>query len=483
MSIQIRPILRVLGALTLLVGVLMWSGMLMYAFDQIDDWQPLFFSGLISLTIGGILFSIKRNGTKQIGKREGYLIVALGWCIMIIFSMLPYLWAGATESWIDAFFETVSGLTTTGATIFNDIESVPKDILYWRSLTQWLGGMGIVVLTVAIFPLLGIGGVELFVAEAPGPTSDKLHPRIRETAKRIWLIYLFLTALLIIILYVEGMSWYDAINHGLTTMATGGFSTKNDSIISFSPLIQYTIAAFMLIAGTNYTLIYFSLKGNIRKIWSSDEFRFYLKLVGLLIVIISLYLWLQLDYTLEYSFRISSFQVLSILTTTGYATADYTSWHNGYTFLFFILLFFGASAGSTSGGIKLIRILVFLKNSFLEFKRLLHPQGMIRVRLNNQIVPGKVLTNIVIFILVYMLIFIFGTIILSFLGLDLPEAIGASATSISNVGPAIGKLGPMNNFAWLSDSIKLFLPFLMVLGRLELFTILILFTPYFWRSN
>jgi len=482
--IHFKPVFRFLGALLLLIGILMWTGILLSFFIEMDGWKSLFYSGGICGLAGIGLWQIKASDNKDIGKREGYLIVALGWLTMVIFGMLPYVISGAIPSFSDAFFETVSGMTTTGATILEDIEAIPRDILYWRSLTQWLGGMGVIVLTVAIFPLLGIGGVELFVAEAPGPTSDKLHPRIRETAKRLWLIYVGLTILLIGVFFLEGMNLYDAINHALTTMATGGFSTKNASMAAFnSPLIEYTTVLFMFISGTNYTLIYFGLKGKFSRVWSSDEFRFYLFLVLALSFFISLNLLAKTDMGVEDAYRTSLFQVVSIMTTSGFATADYTSWSGGITFIFFILIFSGASAGSTSGGIKLIRTYAFLKNGFLEFKRLLHPRAMIRVRLNGQVVSGRVLTNIVIFLLVYISIFLVGWFVLMLMGLDFETAAGAAAASLSNVGPAIGKLGPMDNFSWLPAEAKVFLTFLMLLGRLELFTILILFSPYFWRAN
>ena len=343
--------------------------------------------------------------------------------------------------------------------------------------------MGIIVLTVAIFPLLGIGGVELFVAEAPGPTSDKLHPRISETAKRLWLIYVGLTFVLTVVLYLEGMTPYEAINHAFTTMATGGFSTRNASMAAFSPTIQYTVCFFMFLAGVNYTIIYFGLKGKLKRVWASEEFKAYLLLVGLFTVIATIAVQAATAHGWEQSFRDSLFQIISLITTTGFVSADYTSWSGGLTFFFFILLFVGACAGSTSGGIKIIRHLVFFKNSILEFKRIIHPRAMVPLRLNGERVRGRIITHIIIFLLLYLSLFVIGSMVLSIMGLDFMTAIGAVATSLGNVGPAIGKVGPVDNFAWLSNEVKLFLSFLMLLGRLELFTILVLFTPYFWKAN
>ncbi|MEL6718919.1 MAG: TrkH family potassium uptake protein, partial [Bacteroidota bacterium] len=370
------------------------------------------------------------------------------------------------------------------ASVLNDIEAVPEGILYWRSLTQWIGGMGIIVLTVALFPLLGIGGIELFVAEAPGPTSDKLHPRIQETAKRLWFIYVGLTFLLVFILSFAGMSIYDAINHALTTMATGGFSTKNASMMHYdTPTIQYPIILFMFIAGTNYSVIYLSLKGQFKKVWKSEEVKVYGALVIVLTAILSIAVHQISDTSFEKSFRDVLFQVVSIITTTGFVSADYTSWTTSITVLFFVLIFCGACAGSTSGGIKIVRHLVFFKNSFLEFIRLLHPNAIVPLKINGQTVRPKIMTHILVFLLLYLLLFIVGTLGVSMTGMDFLSSIGAVATSISNVGPGIGDVGPVNNFADVPSTAKWILSFLMILGRLELFTILVLFTPYFWKAN
>ncbi len=457
-------------------------------YHQSGDGLALIYASMTTIGLGGILWLIKPQATNQIGKREGYLIVALGWLCMAIFSTLPYLFSGVFDNFTNALFESVSGLTTTGATVLHDIEAVPHGILFWRSLTQWVGGMGIIVLTVAIFPLLGIGGVELFVAEAPGPTSDKIHPRIKETAKRLWLIYVGLTALLIGILYFNGMIFYDAINHGLTTMATGGFSTKNASIAHYdSAAIQYPILFFMFLAGINYTVIYYGLTGKLKKVWQSDEFKTYLILVLVLTLLVGFTLSQITEYSVERSFRNAAFQIVSVITTTGFISADYTSWSPVLTLLFFILLFVGACAGSTSGGIKLIRHLVFFKNSHLEFKRLLHPKALIRIKIDKKMVAPRTLTHILVFLLLYLILFLIGSLVMSVILADFEQplltAIGSVATSLGNVGPSIGQLGPVDNFAQIPASGKWFLVFYMFLGRLELFTILILFTPYFWRMN
>jgi trk system potassium uptake protein TrkH len=369
-----------------------------------------------------------------------------------------------------------------------DIESMPKGILLWRSVSQWIGGMGIIVLTVAILPILGVGGIELFVAESPGPSAEKIHPRIKETAKRLWLMYTGLTLILGLILSFLGMSIFDAINHALTTMATGGFSTKNASIAAFqSPAIEYVISFFMFLAGTNYAVIYFSLKGTPLTAMKSEEFRTYFYfLVGMISLVTTVAFWKH-GVVFEQAFRDSLFQVMSIVTTTGFVTADYTAWHPALTLIFFFLLFTGASAGSTAGGIKIIRHLTFAKNSLVELKRLLHPSAIIRIKIDGKLVSPRIITHIQVFLLWYLIIFVVSSVLLSVIMSDfnqpLLDSAGAVATALSNVGPAIGDLGPMNNFSAVPALGKLLLVVLMIMGRLELFTILMLFTSYFWKRN
>ncbi|WP_235297880.1 TrkH family potassium uptake protein [Portibacter marinus] len=480
--INIQPISNIIGVLLILVGSLQLLCIPFGMLDEYRDINALLYSGFLTIGVGFLFWIYKFKSSASITKKEGYLIVALGWFFMSFFSALPYKFSSLEIGYADSIFESISGLTTTGATIFSDIESLPRALLTWRSLSQWIGGMGIIVLTVAIFPLLGIGGIELFVAEAPGPTSDKIHPRIQETAKRLWLIYVALTAFLFLILFALGMTGFDAINHALTTMATGGFSTKNNSIAYFtSPAIQYVILLFMFLAGTNYTVIYFGLRGKFKNVWGSEEFRVYLFFILALILSVGLIIHFNYAIPLEEAFRSAAFQIVSIITTTGYITADYTQWGVGITMLIFVLLFIGANAGSTSGGIKIIRHLVLFKNSLLEFKRLIHPRAMIRIKINKQLVDGKIITHVLVFLLLYLLLFVFSSITLCGLGIDFETALGASATSLGNVGPAIGKVGPVDNFGWFPPSVKYFLSFIMLLGRLELFTILILFTPYFWK--
>ena len=483
-----REVVYVIGTLLLILSVFMVTALPFAIYYGDGDVGPIGLSIGITAMIGVLAFLLTRNHNGEIGKREGFLIVAGGWVSMSLCCSLPYVFGGVMPDFTNALYESVSGLTTTGASVVNDIEALPRGILYWRSLTQWIGGMGIIVLTVALFPLLGIGGVELFVNEAPGPTSDKLHPRIKDTARALWFIYLGLTVVLMPILYFCGMSGYDAINHALTTMATGGFSTKNASIAAFeSPLIEWVLTGFMFVAGINYTVIYFGLTGKFRRAWGSEEFRAYLYVILALIVGVagSLY-WLDIAPFFD-ALRTAAFQIVSIVTTTGFASADYSSWSTFLTMIFFVLLFVGACAGSTSGGIKIIRHLVFFKNCLLEFKRLLHPRAIVRMKIDEQVVPPRILTHVLVFLLLYLLIFVAGSILMAFILRDFDQpllsALGAVATSLGNVGPSIGDLGPTDNFYAVPGVGKWLLIFIMLLGRLELFTILILLSPYFWRDN
>ena len=446
---------------------------------------PLITSAIASASIGALLWWIGRNrSSNHLSKRDGYLIVTLGWLAMSLVGTLPYILSGAIPNFTNAFFETLSGFTTTGASILNDIEVLPKGILFWRSLTQWMGGMGIIVLAVAILPLLGIGGMQLFVAEAPGLKPDKLQPRITATARRLWIIYVGFTFAEFALLLVGGMTTFDAINHSLTTMATGGFSTRQDSIAHFgSPFIQYTIILFMFIAGTNFTLTYFGFKGNFRKVWANEEFRVYSVGTLALGVLVSIGLYLTSDLGFEQSFRDSLFQVVSIITTTGFVSADYTAWAPFLTIMFFMFMFLGASAGSTAGGVKIVRHILLLKNGVLELKRQIHPAAIIPVRLNKKAVSQDITSNVLAFIMIYLTIYVISTVIMGLIGIDFTTALGSVATSLGNIGPGLGTVGPVDNFAHMPAVAKWFLSFLMLLGRLELFTVLILLTPYFWKKN
>lgn len=481
-------VINVIGSLLVINGIMMALSIPFSVAHHDGVTLEISFSALITLGTGLFMrFISKKSKDAEIKKRDGYLIVTGGWITMSLFGMLPYLITGAIPSIHDAFFETMSGFTTTGASILgepgHEISSLPESILFWRSMTQWIGGMGIIVLTIAILPMLGIGGMELFVAEAPGPTKDKIHPRIKETAKRLWVIYLGLTVVETLLLMISGMSFFDAINHALTTNSTGGFSTKDGSVGEFgSPLYEYIIVVFMFLAGTNFTLLYFGFKGKMRKLWTNDEFKWYLSAVIGLTAVLTIFV-LPYKETFEEAFRAVLFQVVSLVTTTGYASDDFTLWGPLVTFVFFLLLFSGASAGSTSGGIKIVRVVLLIKNGFLEFKRRLHPKAVIPVHLNKEPVNNTIIYNLLAFIFLYLFMFTAGSIIMTAMGVNFDEALSGVATSLGNVGPGIGGLGPAENFAKIPDAGKWVLSFLMLLGRLELFTVALVFTPYFWRRT
>jgi trk system potassium uptake protein TrkH len=492
--INFSAILKIMGILLIIEGVFMLSSLGFSAwydpdclqhlrlYDPAHDFLPLLVSGLGIGLIGVVLWiSNKRLDQNSIGKREGYIVVSMAWVVISLFGAIPFILGGITHSYTDAFFETISGFTTTGATIFSDIESIPKGILFWRSMTHWIGGMGIIVLSLAILPILGIGGMQLFVAEVPGLTPDKLHPRITQTAKRLWIIYVLLTLTQTILLALGGMNLFDSLCHAFGTMATGGFSTKNDSIAGFSPYIQYVIIVFMILAGISFTLHYFALKGQFKKVLHNEELKNYLLLILISTVLITVALISIHGLKTETAFRDSAFQVVSIITTTGFITSDYLAWPYFTWFLLFLLMFTGGCAGSTGGGIKIVRILLLFKNSSMELKRIVHPQAVLPVRLNGKAISQSIIFNVLAFFLIYIIIFALGSLSMSMLGLEFESAVGSVAASLGNIGPGLGKVGPVENYSQIPVAGKWILSFLMLLGRLELFTVLILFSTSFWR--
>ena len=497
MKLNYKIIFHFLSSLLLFNGGFMILSSLISLIYDDGVTLELFLASMITILSGGIVMFFTRNHNKEMNKREGYIVVTFGWIIMALSGTLPYIFTDSIPQFTNAFFETISGYTTTGASILNDIEAIPKGVLFWRSLTHWIGGMGIIVLAIAILPLLGIGGMQLFAAEAPGPSTDKLHPRITDTAKRLWLIYFGYTAAETLFLKLAGMSFFDAINHSMATLSTGGFSTKNASVAYWNnePIIQYIIILFMFLAGTNFVLSYFAFKGKIQKIIHDEEFRLYFRFIIIFTLIAAAIIYFRADMTastinhpqvwgkVESAFRHSLFQVLTVITTTGFISADYTMWTPFLVVFFFGLMFLGGSAGSTSGGVKVVRHLLMIKNGFLEFKRTLHPSAIVPVRYNTKAVSGDIVFNILAFFILYMLSFIIGALVFSMFDIDYKSSIGLSASSLGNVGPALGSFGPVNNYSALPPLAKWWSSFLMLIGRLELFTVLILFTPFFWRNR
>lgn len=495
-NINLRIVIFLMGILLLFNGAFMLlAAFVSYIFHEQEVLQ-ITFAAFSILSVGALSVLIFRKHDTKIQKREGYLIVTLGWFLMALSGLLPYWFSGAIPSFSAGFFETMSGYTTTGATILNDIEALPKGLLFWRSLTHWIGGMGIIVLAIAILPFLGIGGFQLFIAEVPGLSSDKLHPKIADTAKRLWLIYLGLTLIETLLLTAAGMSFFDALNHAMSTVSTGGFSTKNASIAFWNsnPLIQYIIIFFMFLAGTNFVLSYFALKGKVSKMFHDDEFKWYSFFIIAFSLLVAVLIYFNADFSLsaiahpqvlgkvESVFRHGLFQVMAIVTTTGFITADYTLWMPFLTVVFFGLMFLGGSSGSTSGGVKVVRHLLMIRGGLLEFKRALHPNAIIQARYNNKIVDASISYNILGFFILYLLSFIIGALGFSFMGIDFESAVGVAAATLGNVGPALGVFGPTENYEVLSEVGQWWASFLMLLGRLELFTVLILFTPFFWKK-
>ena len=481
--INFKVIFNIIGFLLVLDGIAMLFGIPFSIYYHDNDIFALLISGAGTSLIGFVMYYFTKGSDKELRKREGYIVVSLGWIAMTIFGAIPFIVHGSIPNITDAFFETMSGFTTTGASILNDIEAMPHGLLFWRSLTQWLGGMGFIVLSLAILPILGIGGMQLFVAEVPGPTKDKIHPRVRETAKRLWGIYVIFTVVEILLLNVGGMDIFDSICHSFTTMATGGFSTKQNSIAYYgSPFIQYVIVLFMFIAGMNFSLHYYWLHRKVKVVTQNEEFKFYSFLIISFTILITVGMLFSGNNDFELTFRESLFQVVSMITTTGFVTADYVMWGVFFHVIFFLLLFIGGSAGSTGGGIKVVRHLLLIKNSALELRRLVHPRAVIPVRYNKAAVNQEIIFNIMAFLLFYIAIFILGTLLLAFIGLDFLTSMGAVATSLGNVGPAIATVGPIENFSHIPDVGKWILSFLMLMGRLELFTVLIIFSPSFWKK-
>ncbi len=484
-----------MGLLLLFNGLFMLFAAIMSGVYKDGATLDIALASITSMFVGTTAMYFTRNHKKEVKRKEGYIIVTFGWIVMSISGMLPYLFSGAIPDVTNAFFETISGYTTTGATILDDIEVLPEGILVWRSLTHWIGGMGIIVLAIAILPLLGIGGMQLFAAEAPGPSADKLHPRITDTAKRLWYIYVGYTIAETILLKLAGMSFFDALNHSLATLSTGGFSTKNASLAYWNnePLIQYIVIFFMFLAGSNFVLSYFAFKGKVQRVLRDEEFKFYFGFIVLFSIVVALVVYFKANIPVseyhpmpygeaESSFRHALFQVVSVITTTGFVTADFTNWTPFVKVFFFGLFFLGGSAGSTAGGIKVMRHLLIIKNGLLEFKRTLHSNAVIPVRYNNKTVREHIVYNVIAFFVLYMLLFIIGSLGLSFLGLDFESSVGGAASSLGNVGPALGSLHPLSNFNGLPMLGKWWCGFLMLLGRLELFTVLIILTPYFWKD-
>ncbi|MEW6079859.1 MAG: potassium transporter TrkG [Thermodesulfobacteriota bacterium] len=479
-----KVILHFNGYLLIFLGVSLIFPLAAGLYYHDDSFRPLLYAmaTVIASGAGLVVFNRPRSG-EAINRREGMVAVALGWTAAGVAGALPFYFGGVLPSFTDALFESVSGFTTTGASVLTNIEGVSKGYLFWRSFIHWLGGMGIIVLSLAILPLIGVGGMELYKAEVPGPMPDKLQPRIKETAKTLWKVYIVFTLCQIFLLKAGGMSLFDCLCHTFATMATGGFSTRNLSIGSFnSAYIDGVIILFMMLAGINFTLHYRMLKGEGLAFWKDAECRFFLVLVAAMTLIVTWNIYGPVYATIGIALRHGAFQVVSIITTTGFATADFEVWPGLSQLILFLCMFIGASAGSTTGAIKCIRVLLCLKYCYRELFSLIHPKAVSYVKIVDKTVPDDIMRSVMGFLSLYMLIFIVCSLLLGAMGIDAVTSATAVATTLGNVGPGFGTVGPLDNFFHLPAAGKWVLTWCMLLGRLEIYTLIILLVPEFWRK-
>ncbi|MDR0988365.1 MAG: TrkH family potassium uptake protein [Prevotellaceae bacterium] len=482
--IHIKTILRIIGALLLLeMGLLLVCSGISFYYNEIDlaaFWMSAGITGIVGL---GLTF-LGQGGERQLTRRDGYILVSLAWIVVSVFGMLPYLITGYIPDVTNAFFETISGFTSTGSSILDDIESLPHGLLFWRSMTNWIGGLGIIMFTIAILPIFGVSGLQMFAAEASGPTHDKVHPRIGITAKWIWSIYAGITAILVVLLMVGGMDWFDSVCHAFATTGTGGFSTKQASVAAFnSPYIEYVIAAFMFTSGINFTMLLYFVQRKFKKIGNDDELKWYVRSVFFFTLIIGVILYFTKHYGVEESFRKALFQVISIHTSTGFIIEDYMTWMPVTWVLFTIIMLIGACAGSTTGGIKCIRMTILGKVARGEFKHILHPNAVLPVRINKQVAPPTLQSTVLAFTFLYTCVIFISVLLMMAMGIDGLESLGCVVSAVGNMGPGLGAAGPTYSWNALPEVAKWLMAFLMLLGRLELFTVLLLFTPGFWKKR
>ncbi len=480
MNIQLT--LRILGALLLFLAAALLFPIPFALYYNDGAAAAFLWSAAVSFLAGLILFRLCRSD-RDLSVREGFAIVTFGWFFYAVFGALPFVLSGAIPSPLDAMFETMSGFTTTGASILTEIEGLPESILLWRSLTQWLGGMGIIVMSLAILPMLGVGGMQLFKAEVPGPTADRLKPRIQDTAKLLWGVYVILTGVETVLLMFGGMTLHEALCHSFATLATGGFSSRNASVGAYnSAYIDWVVTLFMFLAGVNFSLHYHVLRGRLKNVNRNEEFRVYLGITLFAIIALVCFNFSSVYDSFFDNLRFSAFQAVSILTTTGFATADYEGWPVFGQYLLVFLMFIGGCAGSTGGGMKVARILLLFKHAHVQLYRLIHPRAIRLVKLGNIPVDREVMQAILGFFALFMGIFVFASLLMAASGMDLVSAGSAVIATLSNIGPGLGSVGPTDNYAHIAPFGKSVLMFCMLLGRLELFTVLVLIFPTFWRK-
>ena len=479
-----KAIFRIIGFLLLFEALSLLSSVPVALYYG-EPTEYLLLSVAAMVVSGSFFAYVCRKAGRNVSRKDGYIVVTVIWIIFSLFGSLPYMLSGYIPFFTDAFYETMSGFTTTGSSILSNIESLPKSLLFWRSLTHWIGGLGIVFFTVAVFPIFGLGDMHLFAAESVGPMRAKLHPRISVTARWILTVYIGLTVIATVAFYAAGMGWFDSLCHSMSTVSTGGFSTKQASIAAFgSPLIEYVTILFMFIGGVSLSLQYlFIFKGRVKELFRDTEFRTYLMFVLFFTAIISVGLFLTTTMTAECSFRTALFQVVSIQTTTGFATVDYTLWSPLLWLMLCGLMFVGACSGSTSGAMKCVRVATLFKVMWNEFKRIVHPNAVLPVRMARKIVPTSVQSAILAYTVIYFFMVIVGLVVNMAFGIDFLNSFGLSVASVGNVGPALGNYGPMDSLAVLPAGVKWFCSFQMLVGRLEFFAVLLLFTPIFWKRR
>lgn len=483
--LNVRFIIKMLGMMFILETLFMLVATLVAFLYGGDDLFPFLWSIGI-LFAAGVLFYLVgfRANERSAGRREGMLTVTLTWALLSFFGMLPFYLGGYIDNVADAYFETMSGFTTTGSTILADVEALPRGILFWRSLIQWQGGIGMIVFTVALMPIFGGGAIQLYDAETSSITHERFRPRVTQIAKRLWGIYLFLTILVAFLLWLGPMDLFDAVNHAMTTIATGGFSTRNASVGYWdSPYVEYVISIFMCVGATNMTLIYLAFKGQLGKLWRDEETRWFYAIVACAVLITALYLYTRgIEGDAERAFRLAFFQVSTLISTTGFYTADFIAWGPFFWLVALMLMVVCGCAGSTSGGLKAGRVMILAKNLFNVFKKQTHPSAIVPVRVNGHAISTDVVHKILAFTFVYLSLIVFSCLILTLDGMPFEEAIGAVVSSLGNVGQGLGSLGPVGNFSGLSDFTKWYLSFLMMTGRLEIFTVLTILLPGFWKQ-
>ena len=482
-KINLVIIIHIISIIVLFEGIFMLPtlGVSLYYHEHI--FYDLLKSILSTWLIGIVLYLLTwKYRFAEPGVHESLIIASMGWVFLALFGSFPYLFTSSIPHFVDAYFESMSGFTTTGSSILTDIEVLPKSILLWRSLTHWIGGMGIIVLVIAIMPFLKINGLQLFSSEASVVVDEKISTKIRYVARNIWLIYVSFTVVETFLLTIGGMPLFDSVCHSFATVATGGFSTKNTSIADYSPYIQYVIIVFMALSGINFSLHVLSLQGKIKTAFKNQELHLYLKIIVFVGLVLTFILFFNQPISFEKAFRDSFFQVVSVLTATGFATADYIIWPIQGIMLIAFLMMIGASAGSTGGGVKVIRHVINLQYVKQSVKRILHPNAIFNIRYNRQILTNSHVNSVMTFILIYYGIVVMGTFAMVGIGNDWATSFGSVLTTMGGIGPGFGKVGPASNFAMISDSSKYLLSFFMLVGRLEIFPILTLFTHWFWRT-